>query len=89
MYTSEDYKFGRVDSGLEIRGFALTYGSFFQCHNYNFPRPQQRLARWYYFLTTAVNIKVAGHPARSAARQICHVDLSLPLKSMAEIASQI
>ena len=40
--------------------------------------------------------KVAGHPARSAARLrienewvICHVDLSLPLKSMAEIAPQI
>ena len=41
-------------------------------------------------------IKVVGHPARSAASlrieiewEICHVDLSLPSKSMAEIALQI
>ena len=40
--------------------------------------------------------KVAGHPARSAARlcvenewEICHVDLSLQSNCMAEIASQI
>ena len=41
-------------------------------------------------------LKVAGHPVRSAAhlrveneREICHVDLSLRSKCMAEIASQI
>ena len=40
--------------------------------------------------------KVAGHPARSTAClridiewEICHVDLSLPSKSTAEIAPQI
>ena len=43
-----------------------------------------------------MQIKVAGHPAHSAARlrveierEMCHMDLSLPSKSMAEIASQI
>ena len=41
-------------------------------------------------------LEVVGHPVRSAARlrieiewEICHVDLSLPSKCIAEIASQI
>ena len=48
-------------------------------------------------LTAAmVSFKVAGHPARSAAHirienewEICHMDLSLRSKCMAEIVSQI
>ena len=47
-------------------------------------------------LNGSEDIKVAGHPAHSAVRvrieiewEICHVDLSLRSKCMAEIASQI
>ena len=47
-------------------------------------------------VTLTICIKVAGHPAHSAARlreeiewEICRVDLLLLSKSMAEIAPQI